>query len=83
VSFEHLDDVGTRAFSPFPKGDDLSNLTQGQADRLGAAYKTEPLKDVRVVCPVSAGGPFGGLDDPDVFLVALRPNRTDTATQNT
>jgi hypothetical protein len=70
VALQQLGDVGARCLPLVAEGDDLADLAQGEADRLGGADEPEPSQGRLVVAAVSRGSAVRWVEDADLFVVA-------------
>jgi hypothetical protein len=70
VALEQVGDVGAGCLPALAEGDDLADLAQGEADRLGGADEPEPPQRRRVVAAVAGrrAGRWG--QDADLLVVA-------------
>ena len=67
--------VLTWRLAAVPEGDDLADLTEGEADGLGGADEREPPEGGVVVVAVARAGPGRGRQDADLLVVADRLGR--------
>jgi hypothetical protein len=70
TALEQVGDVGAGCLSVVAEGDDLADLAQGEADRLGGADEPEPAQGRRVIGPVAGGGAGRWGQDADLLVVA-------------
>ncbi len=62
--------VGAGCLAAFAEFDDLSDLSQSEADGLGGAGEGESVEDVGVLAAIAVGFSAGGVEDADAFVVA-------------
>lgn len=69
---EQLEHVAARCLAFVAQGNNAADLTQGQSERLRRPDERESVEHGVAVIPVAGWGAIGGLDEPDVLVVAQR-----------
>ena len=75
MALQQVGDMGAGSLAVVAEGDDLADLAQGEADRLGSPDEPKPSERRLVVAAVARGGAGRRGEDADLLLVADRLGR--------